>query len=374
MGRSPCCCHDASVKKGPWTEEEDKALVEYIQKRGGNVGSWRGLPKAAGLNRCGKSCRLRWTNYLRPDIKRGNFSDEEERLIISLHAGLGNKYVPCPRPKYNYSTHHHHHSRNSLAAMTLLLPLRYSNCVSLEVTLTCMDKFFLGIRWSTIATHLEGRTDNEIKNYWNTHIRKKLMRMGVDPVTHQQLPPDQTSHHLNGTAAALLPEALHWAAAAASLGSLDTGALMQALLLQQLLQVIGSNNDTTGLINNLAAAKAMQNSSGGIVPNILLQDQINYLQPGYLCNTPNFPEQHVMQQKMTNDTSPGMSSFTAAEMADQLCNTAASFASHDVAPAGDWSPAREFAGLLEPMMDLPDLCSLESDSFWKDILDDSYRL
>ncbi|KAI5010835.1 hypothetical protein ZWY2020_012972 [Hordeum vulgare] len=274
MGRSPCCCHDASVKKGPWTEEEDKALVEYIQKRGGNVGSWRGLPKAAGLNRCGKSCRLRWTNYLRPDIKRGNFSDEEERLIISLHAGLGNK-------------------------------------------------------WSTIATHLEGRTDNEIKNYWNTHIRKKLMRMGVDPVTHQQLPPDQTSHHLNGTAAALLPEALHWAAAAASLGSLDTGALMQALLLQQLLQVIGSNNDTTGLINNLAAAKAMQNSSGGIVPNILLQDQINYLQPGYLCNTPNFPEQHVMQQKMTNDTSPGMSSFTAAEMADQLCTTAASFASHD---------------------------------------------
>jgi myb proto-oncogene protein len=93
MGRSPCCCHDAGVKKGPWTEEEDKALVEHIQKRGGHVGSWRGLPKASGLNRCGKSCRLRWTNYLRPDIKRGNFTDDEERLIISLHAALGNKYV-----------------------------------------------------------------------------------------------------------------------------------------------------------------------------------------------------------------------------------------------------------------------------------------
>ncbi|KAF7018276.1 hypothetical protein CFC21_031576 [Triticum aestivum] len=311
MGRSPCCCHDAGVKKGPWTEEEDKALVEHIQKRGGNVGSWRGLPKAAGLNRCGKSCRLRWNNYLRSDIKRGNFSEEEERLIITLHASLGNK-------------------------------------------------------WSTIATHLEGRTDNEIKNYWNTHIRKKLLRMGVDPVTHQQLPPDQTNHDVNGAAAALLPEALLWAAAAASLGGLDTGALMQAQVLQQLLQAIGSNNSTTGLIANLAAANTLLNSSSSIVPN-----QMNYLQTGYLCNTSNFAEQHVVQQQLTNDTSPGTSTFAAAERADQLCNTAASY---NVAPAGDWSPAQEFGGLLEPMMELPGLCSLEGDSFWKDILEDSYRL
>ncbi|XP_037489487.1 transcription factor MYB93-like [Triticum dicoccoides] len=306
MGRSPCCSHDAGVKKGPWTEEEDKTLVEHIQKRGGNVGRWRGLPKAAGLNRCGKSCRLRWTNYLRPDIKRGNFTDDEERLIITLHAGLGNK-------------------------------------------------------WSTIATHLEGRTDNEIKNYWNTHIRKKLLRMGVDPVTHQQLPRDQTNQHVNGAAAALL-----WAAAAASLGGLSTGALMQAQLLQQLFQAIGSNNSTTGLIANLAAANTVLKSSSSIVPN-----QMNYLQPSYLCNTSNFVEQHVVQQQLTNDTSPGTSSFAAAEPADQLCNTAASY---DLAPAGVWSPAREFAGLLEPMMELPGLCSLEGDSFWKDTLEESYRL
>jgi myb proto-oncogene protein len=89
MGRSPCCEQDADVKKGPWTPEEDKLLVEYIGKNG--HGSWRRLPKLAGLNRCGKSCRLRWTNYLRPDIKRGGFSDDEERLIIHLHATLGNK-------------------------------------------------------------------------------------------------------------------------------------------------------------------------------------------------------------------------------------------------------------------------------------------
>ncbi|KAM0877854.1 hypothetical protein ACQ4PT_035238 [Festuca glaucescens] len=324
MGRSPCCCHDAGVKKGPWTEEEDRALVEYIQKRGGHVGSWRGLPKASGLNRCGKSCRLRWTNYLRPDIKRGNFTDDEERLIISLHAALGNK-------------------------------------------------------WSTIATQLEGRTDNEIKNYWNTHIRKKLLRMGVDPVTHQQLPPD---HHLDGASAALLPEALLWAAAAATLGGgLDTGAIMQTQLLQQLLHAISSNNNTTNLIANLAASNAMLNSGGGIFPNLLLQDQMNmlstganYLQPGYLSNISSFTGQDVVQQQqLISSPAPGTSSSAGAEPAHQHCDTAAASVSHDVSPAADRAPVEEFAGLLDPMMDMPGLCSLESDSFWKDILEDSYR-
>ncbi|CAK9309063.1 unnamed protein product [Citrullus colocynthis] len=125
-----------SVKKGPWTPEEDRKLVDYIEKHG--HGSWRALPKLAGLNRCGKSCRLRWTNYLRPDIKRGNFSEQEEQIIISLHASLGNK-------------------------------------------------------WSIIASHLPGRTDNEIKNFWNTHLKKKLLQMGIDPVTHMPI----TDHHLN---------------------------------------------------------------------------------------------------------------------------------------------------------------------------------
>ncbi|TKY45603.1 Transcription factor MYB39 [Spatholobus suberectus] len=119
---------DSGLKKGPWSPEEDKILVDYIQKHG--HGSWRALPKLAGLNRCGKSCRLRWTNYLRPDIKRGKFSDEEEQLIINLHAVLGNK-------------------------------------------------------WAAIASHLPGRTDNEIKNFWNTHLKKKLLQMGLDPVTHR---------------------------------------------------------------------------------------------------------------------------------------------------------------------------------------------
>ncbi|KAH6780154.1 myb domain protein 17 [Perilla frutescens var. hirtella] len=74
--------------KGPWTPEEDEKLVEYITKHG--QGSWCSLPKLAGLLRCGKSCRLRWTNYLRPDIRRGPFTSEEEKLVIQLHGILGN--------------------------------------------------------------------------------------------------------------------------------------------------------------------------------------------------------------------------------------------------------------------------------------------
>ncbi|KAL5561891.1 hypothetical protein UlMin_031638 [Ulmus minor] len=116
MVRAPCC-EKMGLKRGPWTTEEDKILISYIQKHG--HGNWRALPKQAGLLRCGKSCRLRWINYLRPDIKRGNFTREEEDTIIQLHQMLGNK-------------------------------------------------------WSAIAARLPGRTDNEIKNVWHTHLKKKL--------------------------------------------------------------------------------------------------------------------------------------------------------------------------------------------------------
>ncbi|CAL5004823.1 unnamed protein product [Urochloa decumbens] len=127
MGRSPCC-EKAHTNKGAWTKEEDDRLVAYIKAHG--EGCWRSLPKAAGLLRCGKSCRLRWINYLRPDLKRGNFTADEDDLIIKLHSLLGNK-------------------------------------------------------WSLIAARLPGRTDNEIKNYWNTHVRRKLLGRGIDPVTHR---------------------------------------------------------------------------------------------------------------------------------------------------------------------------------------------
>ncbi|KAL1213044.1 Transcription factor MYB93 [Cardamine amara subsp. amara] len=183
MGRSPCC-DENGLKKGPWTQEEDEKLIDHIEKHG--HGSWRALPKQAGLNRCGKSCRLRWTNYLRPDIKRGNFTEEEEQTIINLHSLLGNK-------------------------------------------------------WSSIAGNLPGRTDNEIKNYWNTHLRKKLLQMGIDPVTHRP-----RTDHLNVLAA--LPQLI----AAANFNSLmnlnqnvqfDATTLAKAQLLHNMIQVLSANNN-----------------------------------------------------------------------------------------------------------------------------------
>ncbi|KAM1587369.1 hypothetical protein ACFX1X_026871 [Malus domestica] len=128
MGRKPCSDKEG-LNRGAWLAWEDKILTNYIETNG--EGKWRDLPRRAGLNRCGKSCRLRWLNYLRPDIKRGNISSEEEELIIRLHKLLGN-------------------------------------------------------RWSLIAGRLPGRTDNEIKNYWNTTLSKKT-EQGSDKAPHHEL-------------------------------------------------------------------------------------------------------------------------------------------------------------------------------------------
>nr|GMD69481.1 transcription factor RAX2-like [Ipomoea batatas] len=124
MGRAPCC-DKSKVKKGPWSPEEDAKLKDFIDKNG-TGGNWIALPQKAGLKRCGKSCRLRWLNYLRPNIKHGEFSEEEDRVICSLYATIGS-------------------------------------------------------RWSIIAAQLPGRTDNDIKNYWNTKLKKKLMSMMLLP-------------------------------------------------------------------------------------------------------------------------------------------------------------------------------------------------
>ncbi|KAF8648871.1 hypothetical protein HU200_064574 [Digitaria exilis] len=118
MGRPPCC-DKVGIKKGPWTPEEDIILVSYIQEHG--PGNWRSVPINTGLMRCSKSCRLRWTNYLRPGIRRGNFTQHEEGIIVHLQSMLGN-------------------------------------------------------RWAAIASYLPQRTDNDIKNYWNTHLKKKLKK------------------------------------------------------------------------------------------------------------------------------------------------------------------------------------------------------
>lgn len=79
------------LKKGPWTSAEDAILVEYVKKHG--EGNWNAVQKHSGLFRCGKSCRLRWANHLRPNLKKGAFTPEEERLIVELHAKMGNKWA-----------------------------------------------------------------------------------------------------------------------------------------------------------------------------------------------------------------------------------------------------------------------------------------
>ncbi|CAI0464322.1 unnamed protein product [Linum tenue] len=90
MGRAPCC-DKANVKKGPWSPEEDAKLKSYIDHNG-TGGNWIALPQKIGLKRCGKSCRLRWLNYLRPNIKHGGFSEEEDNLICSLYISIGSRY------------------------------------------------------------------------------------------------------------------------------------------------------------------------------------------------------------------------------------------------------------------------------------------
>ncbi|KAK2387213.1 myb domain protein [Trifolium repens] len=107
---------EVSLKKGPWTTAEDAILIDYVTKHG--EGNWNAVQRNTGLNRCGKSCRLRWANHLRPNLKKGAFSSDEEKLIVELHAQFGNK-------------------------------------------------------WARMAALLPGRTDNEIKNYWNTRIKRR---------------------------------------------------------------------------------------------------------------------------------------------------------------------------------------------------------
>ncbi|CAH8375220.1 unnamed protein product [Eruca vesicaria subsp. sativa] len=119
------CKKEGALRRGPWLEEEDARLVKFVTLMGEH--RWDSLARVSGLKRNGKSCRLRWINYLNPSLKRGPMSKEEEIIIFQLHALWGNK-------------------------------------------------------WSKIARRLPGRTDNEIKNYWRTHLRKKVEAQNNDKI------------------------------------------------------------------------------------------------------------------------------------------------------------------------------------------------
>ncbi|CAL5429629.1 unnamed protein product [Camellia sinensis] len=121
------------IKKGPWTAEEDEVLVKFVNKYGPR--DWSSIRSMGLLPRTGKSCRLRWVNKLRPNLKIGcKFSAEEERVVIEMQARFGNK-------------------------------------------------------WAAIASHLQGRTDNDVKNFWSSR-KKRLAR-----ILQSTSPPRQTKSH-----------------------------------------------------------------------------------------------------------------------------------------------------------------------------------
>ncbi|CAN8273756.1 unnamed protein product [Cochlearia groenlandica] len=135
------------MKKGPWTAAEDETLAAYVRDHG--EGNWNAVQKKTWLARCGKSCRLRWANHLRPNLRKGSFTVDEERLIIQLHSQLGNK-------------------------------------------------------WSRMAAQLPGRTDNEIKNYWNTRL-KRFQRQGLPLYPQDILPSNHQQQHINTPSSSSTP-------------------------------------------------------------------------------------------------------------------------------------------------------------------------
>ncbi|MCO5564564.1 hypothetical protein L7F22_018228 [Adiantum nelumboides] len=160
------------MRKGLWSPEEDEKLKRCISKYVN--GSWNDIAKKAGLQRCGRSCRQRWLNHLRPGLRKDKFSKDEVKQVMELQARLGN-------------------------------------------------------RWSEIAGHLVGRTDNEVKNLWNTVIKRRLiLRPSSQPTTTGCLEEhDSPSQTASSQSASSSTWSLHASPTATDMEFCSTFSLMQ---------------------------------------------------------------------------------------------------------------------------------------------------